>query len=46
MSASFDEKTQMMAHWRATKARHPNAILLYRVGDFYATFEDDAALQA
>ena len=27
--------TGMMAHWRATKARHPNAILLYRVGDFY-----------
>ena len=34
--------TDMMAQWRETKARHQNAILLYRVGDFYEMFYDDA----
>ncbi len=28
------------------KARHPNAILLFRLGDFYETFDDDAKLVA
>jgi len=27
--------TDMMEQWRETKARHKDAILLYRVGDFY-----------
>jgi DNA mismatch repair protein MutS len=28
------------------KARHPEAILLYRLGDFYETFDDDARIVA
>ena len=28
------------------KARHPDAILFFRLGDFYETFDDDAALVA
>ncbi|HET7036775.1 MAG TPA: DNA mismatch repair protein MutS [Thermomicrobiaceae bacterium] len=28
------------------KAQHPGAILLYRMGDFYETFDDDAAIAA
>ncbi len=28
------------------KAQHPNAILLYRLGDFYETFDDDARVVA
>src|SRR5262249_22978492 len=28
------------------KARHPDAILLFRLGDFYETFEDDALVAA
>jgi len=36
------KETSMMQHWRETKAQHPNAILLYRCGDFYETFYEDA----
>src|SRR5689334_7590148 len=32
--------------YRALKAAAPNAILLYRLGDFYETFDDDAKLVA
>ena len=28
------------------KGRHPDAILLFRLGDFYETFEDDAHVAA
>src|SRR5215469_17635545 len=28
------------------KAQHPDAILLYQVGDFYETFDDDARIAA
>lgn len=31
-----------MAQYFAMKAKHPDAILLYRVGDFYETFSEDA----
>lgn len=31
-----------MAQYAAVKARHPDAILLFRVGDFYETFGEDA----
>ena len=26
------------------KREHPNAILLFRMGDFYETFDDDASI--
>ena len=31
-----------MKQFNAIKAKHPDAILLFRVGDFYETFGDDA----
>ncbi|MBD5344968.1 MAG: DNA mismatch repair protein MutS [Bacteroides sp.] len=31
-----------MKQYTAMKAKHPDAILLFRVGDFYETFSDDA----
>jgi DNA mismatch repair protein MutS len=31
----------MKQYWEAKKA-HPNSIMLFRMGDFYETFEDDA----
>ncbi len=31
-----------MLQYNAIKAKHPDAILLFRVGDFYETFSDDA----
>ncbi|MCH8962945.1 MAG: hypothetical protein IH820_16950 [Bacteroidetes bacterium] len=34
--------TPLMRQYYKIKARHPNAILLFRMGDFYETFEDDA----
>jgi len=36
----------MLKHWREVKAQHPDAILFYRVGDFYEMFHDDAQLAA
>lgn len=34
----------MLKHWREIKAQHRNAILFYRVGDFYEMFYEDAEL--
>ncbi|HUN17903.1 MAG TPA: hypothetical protein PK622_13855, partial [Saprospiraceae bacterium] len=34
--------TPLMEQYYAMKAKHPDAILLYRVGDFYETFATDA----
>ncbi len=34
--------TPLMRQYYKIKDRHPNAILLFRLGDFYETFEDDA----
>ena len=34
--------TPLMAQYFKLKAKYPDAILLYRVGDFYETFADDA----
>ncbi|MGH7700612.1 MAG: DNA mismatch repair protein MutS, partial [Gemmatimonadales bacterium] len=38
--------TPLMQQYREIKARHPGAILLFRMGDFYEMFEDDAKLAA
>ena len=35
-----------MKQYYATKAKYPDAILLYRMGDFYETFGEDAILTA
>ena len=34
----------MYSQYRQMKEAHQDAILLFRLGDFYETFEDDAAL--
>ncbi len=34
--------TPLMAQYNKLKAKHPDAVLLYRVGDFYETFGEDA----
>ena len=47
--ASRDNATPnppMLKHWREVKAQHPEAILFYRVGDFYEMFHEDAELAA
>jgi DNA mismatch repair protein MutS len=38
--------TPLMQQYREVKARHPAAILFFRMGDFYEMFEDDAKLAA
>jgi len=36
------KQTPLMKQYFAIKAKHPDAILLFRVGDFYETFSEDA----
>jgi DNA mismatch repair protein MutS len=36
------EDTPLMQQYNAIKAKYPDALLLFRVGDFYETFNDDA----
>ena len=40
--AKSKEDTPMLKQYFSVKAQHPEAILLYRVGDFYETYSDDA----
>ena len=35
-------ETPLMKQYNAVKTKHPDAILLFRVGDFYETFGEDA----
>ena len=43
--AKSKELTPMMKHFYEMKSKHPDAVLLYRVGDFYETY-DQAAITA
>ncbi|MCS7036159.1 MAG: DNA mismatch repair protein MutS [Saprospiraceae bacterium] len=40
--AKASSTTPLMAQYAAVKAQHPDAILLFRIGDFYETFGEDA----
>ena len=42
--AKSSEDTPMLKQYFSVKAQHPEAVLLYRVGDFYETYSDDAIL--
>jgi DNA mismatch repair protein MutS len=45
MSKSKDgQETPLMKQYNAIKAKHPGALLLFRVGDFYETFGEDAVV--
>ena len=44
MSKTKSSDTPMMQQHRAIKQKYPDAILLFRVGDFYETFGQDAVL--
>lgn len=35
-------ETPLMRQYFQIKQKHPDAILLFRVGDFYETFSEDA----
>ncbi|MBQ6037377.1 MAG: DNA mismatch repair protein MutS [Bacteroidaceae bacterium] len=40
------EKTPMMKQFLDLKAKHPDAVLLFRCGDFYETYSTDAVIAA
>lgn len=39
-------ETPMLRQYRKIKGRYPEALVLYRLGDFYELFEDDAKIAA
>jgi DNA mismatch repair protein MutS len=41
-TAARSDDTPLMQQWRDAKARHPDAIVFFRVGDFYEMFCEDA----
>lgn len=44
MTKSGTEETPLMQQHKAIKQKYPDAVLLFRVGDFYETFGQDAVL--
>ena len=38
--------TGIMAQWKRMKEKHPDAVVLFRCGDFYEVYEDDAKVCA
>ena len=40
------KETPLMKQYNQIKAKHPQALLLFRVGDFYETFGEDAIIAA
>lgn len=45
-AAKGDAETPLMKQYNTIKAKYPDALLLFRVGDFYETFGDDAVRAA
>lgn len=46
MAANDKGLTPMMKQFFSMKAKHPEALLLFRCGDFYETYGEDAAIAA
>jgi DNA mismatch repair protein MutS len=46
MPMDTERLTPMLSQYRQIKARFPDAIVLFRLGDFFETFEDDAKIAA
>src|SRR5690606_14640971 len=44
MAKTANTETPMMQQHRAIKQKYPDAVLLFRVGDFYETFGSDAII--
>ena len=42
MAKSDPSQTPMMRQFFSMKTKHPDALLLFRCGDFYETYGDDA----
>ena len=46
MSKGHASQTPMMRQYLTAKAAHPDALLLFRMGDFYELFNEDAVVAA
>lgn len=46
MSTNTTQQTPLMKQYYAIKTKHKDAILLFRVGDFYETFGEDAVVSS
>ncbi|MFD2725160.1 DNA mismatch repair protein MutS [Hyunsoonleella rubra] len=46
MAKKAKKETPLMKQYNAIKAKYPDALLLFRVGDFYETFGEDAVKAA
>ena len=44
MAKGTDKETPLMKQYNSIKAEYPGAVLLFRVGDFYETFGEDARI--
>ncbi len=44
MAKKDSEETPLMQQYYSMKAQYPDAIMLYRMGDFYETFGEDAVI--
>ena len=42
LSAKDEQECYLMRQWREIKAQYPDALLLFRVGDFYEAYNEDA----
>jgi DNA mismatch repair protein MutS len=42
VSEKIDETTPVMRQYNAVKTKYPDALVLFRMGDFYETFREDA----
>ena len=40
------KETPLMRQYKEMKAKNPDAVMLFRMGDFFETFEDDAVIAA
>ncbi len=43
-NSTVTNETPLMQQYKSIKSKYPDAILLFRVGDFYETFDTDAVL--
>ena len=44
MAKDIKKETPLMKQYRDIKSKYPDSVLLFRVGDFYETFHDDAII--
>ena len=46
LTKDIKKETPLMKQYRDIKSKYPDSILLFRVGDFYETFHEDAVISS